>query len=126
MMLHGYIGVLKNSRNPTLARVTAISGAKAWISLRCLDAAPTPDGVVADDQRDRDDAGAAADVTDSARGTHIRHLVAPHVETTGYFVAKTEMPPFGKPGIPAWNGTLTRCVVLSIATEWAPLPAATV
>src|ERR1700688_478015 len=32
MMLHGYIGVLKNSRNPALTRVTAISGAKAWIS----------------------------------------------------------------------------------------------
>ena len=32
MMLHGYIGVLKNSRNPTLTRVTAISGAKARAS----------------------------------------------------------------------------------------------
>ena len=70
--------------------------------------------------------GAVADLTDSARGAHIRHLVAPRVETSGYFVAKTEMPPFGKAGLPAWNGTLTRCVVLSIATEWEPLPAATV
>src|ERR1700676_3944455 len=61
MMLHGYIGILKNSRNPTLTRVTAISGAKARSSRAC-----TPPATVGDLQLGA--AGTAQHMSTQRRG----------------------------------------------------------